>query len=60
MLKPEDIESKVMVAISLSFPDFDKMGTKNLDATVVYRLNKVAFRELFGIEEDEENSDDAD
>jgi len=60
MMKPEDIESKVMVAISLSFPDFDKMGTKNSDAKVVYRLNKVAFRELFGIEEDEEDADDGD
>lgn len=58
MMQPKDIESKVMVAISMSFPDFDKMGTKHPNSKVVYRLNKVAFEELFGVvEEDVEDED---
>jgi hypothetical protein len=58
MMPPDEIDSKVMVAISLSFPDFDKMGTKYPNSKVVYRLNKIAMNELFGPEEEDEDDDD--
>lgn len=58
MMSTEEIDSKVMVAISLSFPDFDKMGTKYPNSKVVYRLNKIAMEELFGPAEEEEEDED--
>ena len=58
MMSPDVIESKVMVAISLSFPDFDKMGTKYPNSKVVYRLNKIAMEELFGPPEEEVEDED--
>ena len=60
MMNPNEIESKLMVAVSLSFPDFDSMGTKNPDSLVKYRLNKVAIRELFGLEDEDEGDQDED
>ena len=60
MMNPNEIESKLMVAVSLSFPDFDSMGTKNPDSQVKYRLNKVAIRELFGLEDEDEGDQDED
>ena len=49
-MRPEEIEAPVMVAISLSFPDFDPDASDD-EKKVVYRLNKVAMREIFGDEE---------
>lgn len=60
MMQPDEIESKIMIAVSLSFPDFDAMGTKNPDSQVKYRLNKVAIRELFGFEDEDESDQDED
>lgn len=60
MMKPDEIDSKIMIAVSLSFPDFDAMGTKNPDSQVKYRLNKVAIRELFGFEDEDEINQDED
>lgn len=52
MLRREEIEPKVLVAVSLSFPMFDGAG-----ASVVYALNKVALREA-GLLDDEETGDE--
>lgn len=59
MMDPDDIESKVMVAVGLSFPNFDKSGTKSQNnTTVVYRLNKVAIEELYGAIDEEHDDED--
>ncbi|WP_071335275.1 Z1 domain-containing protein [Burkholderia contaminans] len=55
MLTVEEVGSAPMVAISLSFPDFDPMSKGE---KVVYRLNQVALRDLFG--DEEENDLDTD
>lgn len=51
MMRPEEIEAPIMVAISLSFPDFDPDASDD-EKKVVYRLNKVAMREIFGDEDE--------
>ncbi|RQU72619.1 hypothetical protein DF049_26745 [Burkholderia cenocepacia] len=51
MLSIEEVGSAPMVAISLSFPDFDPLSKGE---KVVYRLNKVALRDLFGDEEEDD------
>ena len=51
----DEIGTDPIVAISLSFPDFDPDSNGQ---SVVYRLNKVALRDLIG--EDEDNDDDID
>lgn len=55
MMKPDEIDVPVMVAVSLSFPDFDPHSSGQ---KVIYRLNKVALNEVFG--EEEEDYDDED
>lgn len=60
MMDSDEIESKLMVAVSLSFPDFDSMGTKNPDSQVKYRLNNVAIRELLGLEDEDASDQDED
>ncbi len=55
MMKAADIEPKVLVAISLSFPRFDGEG----QALVSYRLNKVALRSV-GLISEQEDDDDQD
>jgi len=57
MMKAEEIESKAIVAISLSFPNYDD----NEYSLVSYRLNLVALRKIGLIDlDDEENGDDED
>ncbi|WP_047541373.1 Z1 domain-containing protein [Methylotenera versatilis] len=58
MMLPADIESKVVVAISLSFPDFEELGKDNPNSKVVYRLNKIAMAELFGSNDEDEEDED--
>jgi hypothetical protein len=53
MMQPDEIDPSVMVAISLSFPDFDPNG---YEKPVPYRLNKVALRDI-GINDDDEDED---
>lgn len=55
MLRIEEVGEAPMVAVSLSFPDFDPNSTGE---KVVYRLNKIALRDLFGDEEDEDGDVD--
>ena len=56
MMDPTEVESKVLIAISMSFPDFDpKMQAE----PIVYRMNKIATRALFG-EASESEEDDED
>ncbi len=57
MMHPEDVEASVMVAVSLSFPDFDP-NAEDDGKKVLYRLNKIAVRELFGDEEDQGDDED--
>lgn len=56
MMLAADIESKVLVAVGLSFPKFED-GDKA--ARVPYRLNKVALRSM-GLITDQEDDDDED
>ncbi len=56
MMLAEDIESKAIVAISLSFPKYED----NDYSLVRYRLNLVALRKIGLIDVDEESSDDED
>lgn len=56
MMMAADIESRVLVAVGLSFPKFDD-GDKA--ARVPYRLNKVALRSM-GLITDHEDDDDED
>ena len=55
MLRREEIEPKLLVAVSLSFPMFDGAG-----ASVVYALNKVALREAGLLDDDEAGDEDQD
>lgn len=55
MMKADEIESRVLVAVSLSFPDFGD----GAQALVPYRLNKVALRTM-GLIEDEGDDEDED
>lgn len=55
MMRVEDIGTQPMVAVSLSFPDFDPLAEGE---KVVYRLNRIALRDLLG--DDDEDDDDAD
>ena len=55
MMEPKEIGSAPIVALSISFPDFDPDSNGQY---VVYRLNKVALRDLIGEEENE--ADDVD
>ncbi|GJG98558.1 Z1 domain-containing protein [Cupriavidus pauculus] len=57
MLGEDEVGSDPKVAISLSFPDFDPLSKGE---KVVYRLNKIALRDLFGEEEEEEDDNDTD
>ncbi|OIQ99427.1 Z1 domain protein [mine drainage metagenome] len=57
MMRPEEIEAPIMVAISLSFPDFDPNASDD-EKKVVYRLNKVAMRAIFGNEEELNDDED--
>lgn len=54
MMQPDEIGPSVMVAISLSFPDFDPNG---IELPVPYRLNKIALRDI-GINDDDEDDED--
>jgi hypothetical protein len=56
MMQAADIESRVLVAVGLSFPKFED-GDKA--ARVPYRLNKVALRSM-GLIIDQEDDDDED
>ena len=56
MMRASDIDSKVLVAVGLSFPKFED-GDKA--ARVPYRLNKVALRSM-GLITDQEDDDDED
>jgi len=56
MMLAADIESRVLVAVGLSFPKFED-GDKS--ARVPYRLNKVALRSM-GLITDQEDDDDED
>jgi hypothetical protein len=55
MMRVEEIGTEPMVAVSLSFPDFDPLAQGE---TVVYRLNRVALRDLFGDEEEVDDDED--
>lgn len=55
MMRPEDVAPEVIVAVSLSFPDFDSSGTQR---RVTYRLNKIALNDLFG--QDQYGDEDTD
>jgi hypothetical protein len=55
MMRVEEIGTQPMVALSLSFPDFDPLAQGE---TVVYRLNRVALRDLFGDEEGVDDDED--
>jgi hypothetical protein len=55
MLPASEVGSEPMVAVSLSFPDFDPSGAGE---KVVYRLNQVALRDLFGDEEGQDDDED--
>lgn len=55
MLTIDEVGTAPMVAISLSFPDFDPLSKGE---RVVYRLNQVALRDLFGDEHEDENDTD--
>jgi hypothetical protein len=58
MMKAEDIETKVLVAVGLSFPNFEDGETTS---RVPYRLNRVALRNMGLIsEQDEDDDEDAD
>lgn len=50
-----EVGTAPMVALSISFPNFDPLGDGE---KVIYRLNRVAMRELFG--EEEGDTDDTD
>lgn len=52
MMDPKEVGTTPIVALSISFPDFDPGSSGQY---VVYRLNKVALRDLIG---DEGNEDD--
>ncbi|MCV2367671.1 Z1 domain-containing protein [Roseateles oligotrophus] len=56
MMMASDIESKVLVAVGLSFPQFED---EDKSARVPYRLNKVALRAM-GLINDQEDEDDED
>lgn len=55
MMQVSEIGTEPMVAISLSFPDFDPLSEGE---TVVYRLNQVALRDLFGDDAGEDDDDE--
>lgn len=55
MMRALEIGTEPMVAISLSFPDFDPLAKGE---TVVYRLNRVALRDLFGNDAGEVDDED--
>jgi hypothetical protein len=57
MMSASEIETKVLVAVGLSFPKFED-GDKA--ARVPYRLNKVALRSMGLITEQDEENDDED
>lgn len=57
MLRIEEVGTHPMVAVSLSFPDFDPLSKGE---RVVYRLNKVALRDIFGDEDEDEDENDTD
>ena len=58
MMKAADIETKVLVAVGLSFPNFEDGETTS---RVPYRLNRVALRNMGLIsEQDEDDDEDAD
>jgi hypothetical protein len=56
MMMASEIESRVLVAVGLSFPEFED-GDKAV--RVPYRLNKVALRSM-GLINDQEDEDDED
>lgn len=55
IMPSSEVGSAPIVALSLSFPNFDPLGDGE---KVVYRLNRVAMRDLFGAEEGD--ADDTD
>ena len=55
MMSAAEAGTQPMVALSLSFPDFDPLANGE---KVVYRLNRVALRDLFGDEEGEDDDTD--
>jgi hypothetical protein len=55
MMPASEIGAEPMVALSLSFPMFDEGGDGE---KVVYRLNRIALRDLFGDEEGDEDDTD--
>ena len=50
-----EIGTAPMVAVSLSFPEFDPSADGE---KVVYRLNQVALRDLFGDDAGEDDDED--
>jgi hypothetical protein len=57
MMRASEIDSTAIVAISISFPNYED----NESSLVSYRLNKVALRTLGLIEEElEDETDDQD
>ena len=59
MLFPAEISSKVIVAVTVSFPVFDSDGDEQTKKSVVYRFNKIAQRQT-GINFDEQEDEDDD
>jgi hypothetical protein len=55
MMGVAEVGTQPMVALSLSFPDFDPLANGE---KVVYRLNRVALRDLFGEEEGDDDDTD--
>ena len=54
MMRAEEIDSKVLVAVSLSFPEYEEKGSLTL---VPYRLNKVALRNFGYLSDDADDED---
>ncbi|MHB8057793.1 MAG: Z1 domain-containing protein [Desulfuromonadaceae bacterium] len=54
IMKANDIDSKTLLAVSLSFPEFED----DEKSRVFYQLNKVALRNLGLIDDESEESDD--
>jgi len=55
MMPREDIKPRALVAVSVSFPEFEAKGDA---ATVLYALNRVALRSAGLIQEDDDDDDE--
>jgi hypothetical protein len=54
MMRKEEIEPRLLVAVSLSFPKFEENDQKK---RVLYRLNKIALQNMGLVEDDAEDED---